>query len=364
MTQKVVVAIPHSHTWLWTQTAVAALAKYPPVADGWEAEIIVVDNSEWSPAIRGVTDTRLGDGVTVVTNTKPEAFHGSALDFVVETIDFDYLMAMETDVCPTSPKWLEWFTGQMEPGVFGVGYWHYEQFLNPSCTLYDGEVLRAMSKWCRQNRMDVMRWGDRFEKAECLDRRRFWKDYLPAEYVESIAGPFAEVRGWPEGTVLTERPSGQSKGPGWYEPGQSLYHWAVEHGHRAQRCVAVTANADGIPRGTFYGCEAPPPCDDWGAICASEAVAVHFWGGTRSLDMVKRDVTDETTRRYAETWIRREAAIWRQVVPADLQAQAVDLMKRYGWHYRDWLTGGDVQPEQLAGVETVLGIYRSAGVPI
>ena len=183
--KKVVVAIPHSHSWFWTQTCIASLARNPPRADGCEVEIVVVDNSPWSPAIRGISDTVLGNHVEIVLNHKSNKFHASALDCVVEDFEFDYLMAMETDVLALRPTWLQWFMDLMKETDFAVGMWHHESFVNPSCTLYRGDVLREMSKWCKGTLylpkpggsegtmsvapQDELCWGPEFRKFAPLD---------------------------------------------------------------------------------------------------------------------------------------------------------------------------------------------------
>src|SRR5678815_5217510 len=142
--KKIVVAIPHSHSWFWTQTCVASLQRNPPVADGYDVKVLVVDNSPWSPAIKGITETALGRGVHVVPNHKSNKFHASALDCIVEVMNFDYLMALETDVMLLRAEWLQWFLGQMRHTDYAVGMWHHEQFVNPSCTLYRASVLFDM----------------------------------------------------------------------------------------------------------------------------------------------------------------------------------------------------------------------------
>src|SRR5205085_4386577 len=140
----------------------------------------------------------------IVPNIRSNKFHASALDCVVEEFDFDYLVALETDVLALRPTWLQWFVDQMRPNDYAVGHWHHEQFINPSCTLYRGSVLRDMDRWCKAHLdPNVLRWGPLFGRTAPLDNN------LPlSENPESvltglkdwIAGPFAEKRGWPAGT--------------------------------------------------------------------------------------------------------------------------------------------------------------------
>ena len=188
MSTKAVIAIPHSHTWFWTQTAVASLKRNPPKCNhDVEFKIVVIDNSDWSPAIRGITDTALGLGVEVVKNQKPCPFHASALDFIIETVEFDYLMAWETDVLALSPDWFDWFYDQIhtDEKVFSVGHWHHEAFINPSCTIYRGSVLREMLDWCRSIGHEEQRWGRDFNDSKPLD----------PGMIRSICGPFLIVTG-------------------------------------------------------------------------------------------------------------------------------------------------------------------------
>ena len=241
--KKLVIAIPHSHTWFTTQTCVASLKKYPPIAEGLEVEIVLVDNSAWSPSIKGVSETALGEGVTVFSNPKSNKFHASALDAVIENFEFDYLMALETDVFALHPDWLQWFVSQLGDTAM-TGAWHHEQFVNPSCTLYRGSVLREMDAWCKDLESMDMRWGENFEKT--LGQ--------PEEFRDWICGPFSDKRGFALNTKMAQSPSGKEKGAGWYEPGQMLFHWAADHGYTWLVCQYSDGwIEEGLPAHTIYG---------------------------------------------------------------------------------------------------------------
>lgn len=371
--KKIVVAIPHSHTWFWTQTCLASLQRCPPRAEGYDVEIVVVNNSPWSPAIRGIMQTHVGiaDYTTagiwnlrVIDNNKSNKFHASALDCVVEKFNFDYLMALETDVMALRPTWLQWFVDQMGFTDYAVGMWHHEQFVNPSCTLYRGSVLRDMLKWCQDNKSDLLNWGPLFANTQPIAARQPERDYRGwyDDNVSWIAGPFAEKRGWPIGTNLVEKPSGQEKGPGWYEPGQQLHHWAVERGHTYTVCSTMTTHVDGVPVQTLYGTDMPDPQRQLDAVeMFGNAEAVHLWGGTRALDIIKHDVTCQFVKANTPKWLAREARFWRQVVPQDIQEQTLELIRKYGWH----LTGqgaDHVSQRDRDAAEYVRACYRDGGV--
>lgn len=333
--KKVIVAIPHSHTWMWSQICTASLVRNPPLAEGCEVEIVVIDNSPWSPAIRGICDTMLGDGVTIIPNSKTNKFHASALDCVVEDFEFDYLMALETDVLALQPTWLQWFMDKLRPMDFAVGMFHHESFINPSCTLYQGDVLRRMLSWClgdgklrlkhQEAPQDELRWGPDFSLTAPLDNNLPLSENSASVLQgmkDWIAGPFAEKRGWPAGTVLKEQPSGQLKGPGWYEPGQQLHHWAVDAGYTYTVCGTQTEYKEpGLPTSTRYG-------------DGADMQTMHMWGGTRALDILKHLVTCGFVKKWTPFWLEREARFWSATVPPDVQVQTLDLIRKYGWYYR------------------------------
>lgn len=370
--KKIVVVIPHSHAWMWLQTCVSSLARNPPVADGYKVEVIVVDNSPWSPSIRGLTDTKLWEehcnrniGLTIIPNQKSNKFHASALDCVVEKYNFDYMMALETDVLALRPTWLQWFIDQMKSTDFAVGHWHHESFTNPSCTLYRGDVLRKMQKWCEANpEPGLLRWGPLFGKSQPIADRNPARDYQGwyDDNVSWVVGPFADKRGWPAGTILKEKPSGQEKGSGWFEPGQMLHHWAVQEGHTYTVCPTLTTNVDNVPVQTFYGTKMPDPQRQLEAVeMFGNAETVHLWGGTRALDIIKHDVTCNFVKSNTPKWLAREARFWKQVVPLDVQEQTLDLIRKYGWHYTG--QGSDhVSQRDKDAAEFVRTCYREGGV--
>lgn len=336
--KRIIVAIPHSHTWFWTQTCLASLVRNPPKAEGYDVKIVIVNNSPWSPAIEGALLFATQLNADVFVNPKSNKFHASALDAVVERYDCDLFMALETDVLALRPTWLQWFVSQMKCHDFAVGHWHHEQFVNPSCTLYDGEVLRAMSEWCAYRApQDELRWGEKFSLTAPLDNNLPLSEN-PASVLQGlkdwISGPFAEKRGWPEGTTLIESPSGQLKGPGWYEPGQQLHHFAVQAGYTYTVCPTLTTKrADHMPLQTLYGSTMPDPERQLEAReLFGNAETAHMWGGTRALDILKHPVTCQFVGSNTPFWLAREARYWRETIPNNIQEHTLSLINRLGWH--------------------------------
>lgn len=361
--KKIVVAIPHSHTWFWTSTCVSCLQKFPPQAKGYEVEVVVVDNSPWSPAIKGITEV----GPTLwgwsnenvakfrtIPNHKSSKFHATGLDCVADKFDFDLFMALETDVLVLRPDWLQWFVDQLRIIDYAAGAWHHEQFVNPSCTLYRGTALREMLKWCKNSAPNELRWGPNFSKAEPIEsEQRSW-----------IAGAFAEKRGWPEGTILQEQPTGQLKGVGWYEPGQQLHHWAVNAGYTYRVLPTSTVyRCEGLPIQTLYGSVDPLISSQLSPqeLVESGAYSVHLWGGTRALDILKHDVSDPFVVNNTPYWLAREARFWKEIVPQSAQQQILDLIRKYGWHTTG-ANGAPTSERDNRAAEYVRNCYREGGV--
>ncbi len=345
MKPKVTIAIPLAHTWLYQDICLSQIIKFDPGISNIKV-VIVCNSYDWSPSYLNMVDLAAQDDlpfpIEVVMNDRNSKWHGTALDHVVEHYDSEYLFTMEPDVLVLSDDWLSWFIQQMEKddNNFSVGHWHNEGFINPSATLYWMDALKQAMKEFKANRDPLMYWGQNFERSENILAHydRFLDD----------VGPFSEKRGWPPGTKLKgPTPSGQMRGPGWYEPAQQLHHWAVEQGYTY---VSVPCRHDihperTIPVGTFYG-EDP------------EFYMVHLWGGTRALDLLKHPVSDPTVSNNMDFWLQREAQIWTQIVPKDRQEVTLGLMKEKGWFNRP-MTDREEQ-----AVRTIMGHYEKGGLKL
>ena len=258
----------------------------------------------------------------------------------------------------------------MGPQDFAVGHWHHEQFVNPSCTLYRGDVLRKMLGWCKsrpKEEAEKLRWGEKFSKEAPLDNNMpAWAEEEKLNMIKWVSGPFADKRGWPEGTQLRETPSGQLKGPGWYEPGQMLHHWAVEEGHKYHVCQTCTVfKQEGMPISTFYGYREyfnPSQQLEFAAM-KDIAQTVHLWGGTRALDIIKHDVSCDFVKANTPFWLEREARFWRDSVPSDVQVRTLNMIRKYGWHLKGCGTP-DITDRDREAVKMVERYYWNGGVDI
>lgn len=334
---KIVITAAHSHTWFLTQVFLSSLKKYTNLDS--VASVVLVDNSwKWSPTIRAVTHTPVGDGIKVVQNRYPSKYHASALDMVVDDFgsECDYLVTLETDCLLLAPSWLDRLMSSIGEKDYAAGAWHHEQYVNPSIAIYSMIALKQMMKWCRANKSNRCYWGECFTNESEL---------YYEEQVECL-GPFSDRRGWTRGTVLKEKPTGQLKGPGHYEPGQMLYHWAIEAGY-GKTVIPTSTQRDNvrkIPVSTYYG--DPPP---WG---------VHLWAGTRALDILKHPVTDPAISNNSEHWLTREAQLWLETVPKEIQDKTCDMIVKLGWYTRE------MDDRERAAVDFITRIYRASGIPI
>ena len=153
------------------------------------------------------------------------------------------------------------------------------------------------------------------------------------------------------------------KGPGWYEPGQQLHHWAVEKGFTYTVCPSLTTfRDDRLPLQSLYGATMPDPQRQLEAVeLFGNAETAHLWGGTRALDILKHPVTCQFVKANTPGWLAREARFWREVVPADVQAQTLELIEEYGWHITG--QGSDhISDRDREAAEFVRECYRAGGV--
>jgi hypothetical protein len=224
-----------------------------------------------------------------------------------------------------------------------------------------------MLYWCRNEApQDELRWGERFINTAPLDNNLPLNEN-PASVLEEIkswiCGPFAEKRGWLPGTRLKVEPSGQLKGPGWYEPGQQLHHWAVNEGYTYTVCPTITTTRDdGMPLQSMYGTSIPDPQRQLEASeLIGNAQTVHLWGGTRALDIIKHEVTCNFVKSNMRMWLMREARFWLETVPDDIQEETRGLIRKYGLHITSQ-DGNPISERDKLAAQFVKDCYKAGGV--
>lgn len=343
---KIIIAIPVAHNYLWQDSCLSQLLKFDPGIH--DIQVVIVSNShDWSPSINNMVNLSMQEDlpfpVEVAMNDRHSMWHGTALDYVVEYYDSDYLFTMEPDVLVLSDDWLLWFVALMseQDNCFSVGHWHEEgSYINPSATLYRMDLLKESFQEFRSNQDPNMYWGQNFSRQENILAHY-------AGFLDDV-GPFSEKRGWKPGTKLKgPAPSGQLRGYGWYEPAQQVHHWAVEKGcsYVQVPCRHDIHLSRAIPIGTFYGKD-------------PDFHIAHLWGGTRALDLLKHPVTDPTVGNNMDFWLEREAQIWNQVVPEDRKEVTRKLIRDVGWFKKP------MSAREEQAVRTILGYYEKGGLKL
>ena len=304
MGKKVAIGMTHGHCPKWLQTAIYSLKKNP---NRTESDIYVACSWPGHPSIRAITETDLGEGVTLVDCVRRKHSHATGLEEILESIadkGYEYMFCMETDCRAIKPGWLDWFVnfldGKPDVGIAGF-FWHegdHHYNINPSATLYRMDMLLKYHKEARENNSDVFYHprGNRLGTDPGMDPT-----------IKDVVGCFAETRGIKDPTPKQlETVTRGVPQAAWFEPGQWLYcrlqgEWGevrVPVDHIYMQYPGHTA-----PEGTYYGGKADPQF-------------IHYWGGTRCYDWKKHPVTCNFVKSCAPSWIKREDKIWRETVPA------------------------------------------------
>jgi len=302
---RVAIALSHGHAAKWLQVIINSLKT---MDNDIEADIYVAATWPGHPSIEAITETALGEDVTVMDCIRRRQSHATGLDEILELIwddDYQYMFCTETDCLATKPGWLDWFVQQIESkencGMAGF-FWnegtnHYN--INPSATLYDVNMLKKYHKECTDNNEGIF-WHPRGNRADT--------DPGMDSNIKVVAGVFSETRGIkdPNPRQKQEIEKGVPQAA-WFEPGAWLYyrslgeyeHVAVPVDHIYQKWAGGRA-----PEGTYYGGKANP-------------YFVHFWGGTRAWDHLKHPVSDRFVKGCSPQWLDREHRVWEQTVPEE-----------------------------------------------
>jgi len=315
---KVAIGIAHGHAAKWLQTSIYSLQR---TKNKTKADIYVAHTWPGYPSIKGITETPLGEGVTVFDCKLRRQSHATGLDEILDLIadrDYDYFFAMEDDCMAVKDGWLDWYVNFLEadPKIGMAGFFwiegnnHYN--INPSATLYRKDMLLQYHKEVRENN-EGMFWHPRGNRSET--------DGGMDSNIKDVAGVFSETRG-------LKNPSPQQKEEilkgvpqaAWFEPGAWLYYRSIGDYHSVRvpvEHVYMQYKGGRAPEGTYYGSKAEP-------------CMIHWWGGTRTWDHLKHPVTDRFVGGCSPQWIDREHSIWMQVVPVEYRMKMDEIHKEMG----------------------------------
>jgi hypothetical protein len=318
MKPKVAVVMVHGHAAKWLQTVISSLKNTKN--DHVEYDIFVAASWPDHPSLRALTETRLGDNITIYPCetlwvhgpqfSEKLGSHATGLDEILDRISFSgkyspygYMFTMETDCKVMKDGWLDWYLEWMkyptkEEGMAGF-FWeegnnHYN--VNPSATLYNMRMLREYHAQVKANTSETVYHPDGNSILDLV------------QHPPKI-GVFSEVRGFKEPTELQlEYLTKGVPHAGWFEPGAWLFYRMLADKQYAwlelecEHIYKYWTRHHISPKGTYYG-------------GMSDPYLIHYWGGTRAWDELKHEITDPFVKECADPWKQREHEIWIATVP-------------------------------------------------
>ncbi len=324
MSKKIAVAMTHGHAAKWLQVAIHSMKRYH---NDVEFDIFVAQSNPLDigvESIKGITETWLGDNVTIIQCDRRHHSHATGLEMILEHIaplGYEYMFCTETDCRAMQDGWLDWFYNFLkdDPKIGMAGFfWHENNNhynINASGTLYRVDMLMQYHNEVRANNSDTF-WhpkGNRQGTDEGMDPT-----------IKDVVGCFAETRGIenPTPAQLEVIKMGIPQAS-WWEPGAWVYcrmqgEWdevGVPNDHVYYNNFGNSGHHP--PKGTFYGSEASP-------------YLIHYWGGTRAWDHLKHPVNDQFVKGCSPHWLNREDEIWRDEVPEDLRERVIQVFADLG----------------------------------
>jgi len=317
MSKRIAIAMTHGHAAKWLQISVYSLKS---TLYGIQADIFIANSWPGHPSIRAITETDLGDNITILDCKRRLHSHATGLDEILEYIsdkDYDYMFTMETDCTACKDYWLDWFYKFMKPGVGMAGFYWAEgnrhHNINPSGTLYLKSMLLKYHEEVRNNKENMF-WHPLGNKHGT--------DLGMDSSMKDVAGVFSETRGIKNPTKQQEEAIMRGVPMvSWYEPGQWLYCRCVGE----YECISVPCDHiykefgnHRAPEGTYYGGKKDP-------------YFIHYWGGTRTYDFLKHPVNDKFVAGCSPYWLQREHQIWLNYVPQKYREIIPEIYKEMGF---------------------------------
>ena len=277
---KIAIGMTHGHTAKWLQTVIHSIKNNPNEV---ASDIYVACSWPGHPSIKALTETPLGEGITLIECKRRLHSHATGLEEILEGVwdkNYSYLFTCETDCRAMRPGWLDWFYNFLKEapyiGVAGF-FWeegtnHYN--INASGTLYRMDMLKQYHTEARNNNEDIF-WHPR--------GNRMGTDAGMDPTIKDVVGCFAETRCIKNPTPAQLEPI--LKGipfASWFEPGAWLYaRLQGEWGEVRVPCDHIYTHEPGVytPEATYYGGKENP-------------YFVHYWGGTRAHDWKKHPIND------------------------------------------------------------------------
>lgn len=145
--RKLSILIPHYLSFKWIASCIHHFKTYPPSIDH---EIIVCDNSQGHPSIKALTDTSLGDGITIVPGDFDLPSHGHGYELCYEKAQGDWIFTAENDSFPTRHGWFEEYVKAAGNGYDLIGPYmpmSAGKYIHPAGAAVNRKVLDAAKEW-------------------------------------------------------------------------------------------------------------------------------------------------------------------------------------------------------------------------
>jgi len=306
------VVIPFAFTPRWGQIVISSLKAFKNDRD---FKIVIMNNSPERNDIDAVAKTTLGEGVEIRTTTEGQRIHAGSLDDYLPHLETPYMFALESDCTVNRDGWLDWFASYMKDEYMALAGWYWVEgpdiddlrhYVNATATLYNSRILKMLYQECMNNQDHEVCYGLKMEK-------RFYHPETDARVRKGHVGPFSEYRGFFHMYPVVPLPD-----KWWHEPGNWLYNrascqWEVAH-VPGQIVRTMQAHAPDY-KYNYYG-----ESDE-------EAYARHYWAGTVSHNFDKHLVSVFWEADSIEWWLRREHALWNEVVPEPVKR--ISIQKGY-----------------------------------
>lgn len=307
------VVIPHAFTTKWSQIAVASLKNHRNEAD---FDILVVDCSPGHPSIKGISETRLGEGVKIVDPPAPNiAGHQVALDMAIDLVETPWFIAWETDVRVMRDGWFDWALSFIKDDYCAMAGWYwateglddFRHYISPAGALYRTSTLKMLKEECLRNKDLAVCYG--WDMSKRIDIMNEYPHTGGKLIPAGIWGPFLEARGF--GNVY---PYAKDRDVWVPEPGNWIYNrcrsqWECIHLPGAM--VPNDMQIPGIPhKYTYVG-----PSE-------KEAFWFHYWAGAVSKNYLKHKIPAWDMLKVP-WWLNREYRIWEEEVPEDVRQETV-----------------------------------------
>ena len=311
---KIAIAVAHGHAAKYLQVCITSFKQW---RNEVECDIYVAATWPDHPSLKAITETSLGENVTIIPCTIRLHSHATGLDQILDHIrdkDYEYMFCGETDCRAIRDNWLDWFHSFMKDESIGMAgfFWHegdrhYNN--NPSGTLYRVDMLTKYHDEVRANK-EGMFWHPRGNRPDT--------DMGMDPSIKHVAGVFSETRGFKNPTpaqkevILKGVPQAA-----WFEPGCWLYIRSVgEYGGVSVPVDHIYKQWPGghtAPEGTYYGGKKDP-------------YYIHYWGGTRAWDHLKHPVSDQFVKGCSPAWLDREHTVWEYTVAEEHRKIVTDVI--------------------------------------